>query len=98
MGEALLTTAQRELAYTPARLRDGSPTNYGFGLRIEEVRGLRVVHHTGITTGFRTFVRRIPEIGLCTTVLSNAAVDGPKELAPAVESLAIAAIGQRGGN
>jgi CubicO group peptidase (beta-lactamase class C family) len=76
-------------ALTPGRLDDGSSTGYGFGWRLEEKRGLLVCHHTGSTTGFNAFARRIPALGLCTIYLANRNGEEPKNLAPQIEDLAL---------
>jgi len=82
------TSAIRQML-TPGRLDDGSSTGYGFGWRVEEKRGLLVCHHTGSTTGFNSFARRIPALGLCTVFLANRISDDPKELTPRIEDLAL---------
>ncbi|MBI1289876.1 serine hydrolase [bacterium] len=89
-NDRILSPAALRQAYTPGRLDDGSSTGYGFGWRIEEKRGLMVCHHTGSTTGFNSFARRIPSIGLCTIFLANRNGDEPKNLAPKIEDLALA--------
>src|SRR4030095_8310342 len=47
------TLAER---FTPARLTDGSATDYGFGWTIATVNGLRVLSHGGSWVGFRTSI------------------------------------------
>jgi CubicO group peptidase (beta-lactamase class C family) len=80
-------------AYTPNRLADGTETEYGFGWRIEWKNGHRVVHHTGSTTGFNHYVRRIPDLRMCVVVFANREGEEPKELAPAIEDLVLKTLG-----
>jgi CubicO group peptidase (beta-lactamase class C family) len=87
-GEVLSREAM-EWAGTSGRLADGNPTHYGGGWRLEGKRGRLVMHHTGSTTGFNTFARRTPALGLCVVHLANRNGPEPKELAPLIEDLAI---------
>jgi CubicO group peptidase (beta-lactamase class C family) len=54
--EKLVKKTTLELAYTPARLKDGSTLDYGFGWHISPDR--KSVHHNGAWVGFRTFIFR----------------------------------------
>jgi CubicO group peptidase (beta-lactamase class C family) len=58
-------------AFTPARLNDGSATNYGFGWTIGTVNGLRVLSHGGSWVGFKTYITRIPSERFSIVVLAN---------------------------
>ncbi len=53
-------------------LPDGTSTDYSYGLRIVEHRGLKRVHHGGSGIGFQSEVVFYPEIGAGVTVQSNA--------------------------
>lgn len=66
-----------EDAFTPAKLNDGSATDYGFGWTIANTNGLRVVSHGGAWVGFRTNIMRIPSERFSVVVLSNAADFNP---------------------
>lgn len=61
---------------TAGTLRDGSPMEYGLGLRVESYRGLRLISHSGGIGGFGTQMLRFPErrfsaICLCNTGDAN---------------------------
>lgn len=61
---------------TAGTLRDGSPLEYGLGLRVESYRGLRLISHSGGIGGFGTQMLRFPErrfsaICLCNTGDAN---------------------------
>lgn len=52
-------------------LNDGSPTGYGFGLFIDEFRGLERIHHGGADTAHRSMVLYFPEIDAAVITQSN---------------------------
>jgi len=68
-------------ALTPARLADGTPTNYGFGWRIDQRHGVNVIHHDGGTSGFNTAVRRVPQRNLAVVIFTNRAGESAPNLA-----------------
>jgi CubicO group peptidase (beta-lactamase class C family) len=60
----------------PGTLHDGSPMEYGLGLRVETYRGLRLISHSGGIGGFGTQMLRFPDrrftaISLCNTSEPN---------------------------
>ncbi len=58
-------------------LSNGDSTGYGFGLMIDEQRGLRRVHHGGADVAHRSMLAYYPEIGAGITTQSNhASFDG----------------------
>lgn len=57
------------LSTTP--LNNGFETNYGFGIRIEEYAGKKVIQHGGSVGGFRAIARAFPEEHLNIVILSN---------------------------
>jgi hypothetical protein len=52
-------------------LTNGDETGYGYGLSINEHRGLRAVHHGGANIGHRSMLVYYPEINAGITVQSN---------------------------
>jgi len=56
---------------TSGRLKDGSDTNYGLGLFLDDLGGLREVRHSGGLPGFSLINATYPEIELDIVVLSN---------------------------
>lgn len=82
--EALLTArllphAVLEEMVTNHRLPDGTPTEYGFGWRIEVRHGQRIIHHNGGTVGFAHGVRRVPGRQMTLLVLSNRSAPTARE-------------------
>ena len=59
---------------------------YGYGLRIAEEEGRRVVSHTGETIGFRNALVRFPEERLAVVVLTNRNEGEPYRLAVEIAS------------
>lgn len=52
-------------------LNNGFETNYGFGVRIEDYAGKKVIQHGGSVGGFRSLARTFPEEQLNIVILSN---------------------------
>jgi CubicO group peptidase (beta-lactamase class C family) len=59
-------------AFEPARLNDGTMSEYGFGWGLSDRLGRAAIHHNGAWVGFRTSLLRFPEERLTVIVLSNA--------------------------
>ncbi len=69
--DTLVSVGSMQLAFTPDTLNDGTPTNYGFGWRIDELDGHYRVHHTGQTCGFTTVIQRYPKNDFSIIILTN---------------------------
>jgi len=69
-GEVLPRTSLERM-WTAYHTADGATTRYGYGWGLSEVRGRRVIHHSGGIHGFSAFALTVPEEGLFLTVLSN---------------------------
>ena len=67
----LLTPETLEAAFTPAKLRNGREIPYGFGFRLAEEDGKKVVYHNGLWHGFRTSFKRYIEDSVTIIVLNN---------------------------
>ena len=71
-GEKILKGKTLEQMWTPAKLNDGSLSNYGFGWATTNLHGHRVVSHTGShMTGFRTALVRFVDDKLTVIVFTN---------------------------
>ncbi|MGQ0641122.1 MAG: serine hydrolase, partial [Gemmatimonadaceae bacterium] len=75
---------------TPARLRNGEQTVYGFGLMRFNYRGLDVVQHGGSFIGYRAQVARFPKERFSVAVLCNDYTANPDALVTAVAELYLA--------
>jgi len=60
-------------------LNDGSPTDYAYGLIIDEYRGLPTVGHGGSWVGFRTANLTFPDQGFSIVVLANLSSINPSK-------------------
>ncbi|KFF19915.1 serine hydrolase [Flavobacterium hydatis] len=56
--EKLVSKKTMDEAFTPATLKNGSVSNYGFGWRISKDKQQKSVEHSGRQFGYRTFIKR----------------------------------------
>lgn len=59
----------KQLTTTP--LNNGRMNTYGAGLRIDSIRGWRVIMHDGATAGYRSSLEYYPDLGLSIAWLAN---------------------------
>jgi CubicO group peptidase (beta-lactamase class C family) len=59
----------KQLATTP--LNNGVMNPYAAGLRVDSVRGWRLINHSGATAGYRANLQHFPDLGLSVAWLSN---------------------------
>jgi CubicO group peptidase (beta-lactamase class C family) len=69
--ERLLKRSSLEEMWTPVKLNDGKTYPYGFGWRIAEMNGHRLVEHAGAWQGFTTGISRYLEDRLTVVALTN---------------------------
>lgn len=67
-GKLVGPAALREL-FSPGKLNNGTPVNYGFGWFVDSTS--RKVYHTGSWLGFRNLVERYPDSKTTVILLSN---------------------------
>jgi CubicO group peptidase (beta-lactamase class C family) len=93
-GERLLKEASLEQMWTPAKLNNGSRSDYGFGWRLGSLRGRRFVSHGGgHLTGFTSVITRFPEDRLTVIVFTNQmGAASPASIAEGVARLYIPAL------
>lgn len=72
-SEKVVSRSTLAKAFSPNILPDGQNSGYGFGWRIATHQGLRALHHSGSTIGFRTHLLRFPDEQLTVIVLVNRA-------------------------
>jgi CubicO group peptidase (beta-lactamase class C family) len=70
-GEELLKRASLDQMWTPVMLESGSRYPYGFGWRVVEVNGHRLLEHGGAWQGFTTAICRYVNDRLTVVVLTN---------------------------
>ena len=86
-SDAVFSAAQRELIWTPVKLKDGSEKPYGFGWEVGKIGRHRQVKHAGTMLGFRSQLLRFPDDGLTVVVLANATQAVPERIALGVAAL-----------
>jgi CubicO group peptidase (beta-lactamase class C family) len=69
--DKLLAQQSRKQIWTPARLRDGTTKDYGFGWHLGEFHGRRLAFHGGAWQGFKTFIMRFLDTELTIIFLAN---------------------------
>jgi CubicO group peptidase (beta-lactamase class C family) len=89
-----LSAAQKQQAWTPVTLNDGSSAPYGFGWELSPQNGHRRVGHSGAWQGFTTYIARFPDDQLSVIVLTNAANARPGKIGDAVIGLYLPALAQ----
>ena len=89
-GSRILTEASKTKMFAAFRLNDGSSTGYGYGWDIGDYDGHRVVEHAGGTTGFVSYMVRMPDDRVFVTILSNSVSMNPPVQATAHRVAAIA--------
>ena len=102
-GEALssgriISTSDYQLLTSPARLADGSASEYGFGMKVDRFEGQPRIWHDGNTNGFDGSDQFFPRQGVRIIVLTNTLDGGSDKIAEHVYNdlfPAIAAAAQR---
>lgn len=86
-GKVLSPQSYAEMT-TPAKLADGTPLQYGMGIKVgEDYRGLEYIGHGGTAPGFRADATWYSEAEMAVVVLMNTS---PSNLVPAGVSDALA--------
>jgi CubicO group peptidase (beta-lactamase class C family) len=83
----LLRPESLRLMWTPVTLNDGSTAEYGFGWSVSEMRGQRVIQHSGGWQGFGAHIARYVDHALTVVVLSNLAQANPGRIALGIAGL-----------
>ena len=84
----VLKDATLKTAFTQAILNNGGKVDYGFGWFLSINRGLRFIQHSGVSSGFFSYLERQPENELTVCVLLNA-LPAPKGINPILNGQAI---------
>src|SRR5262249_62341410 len=83
--------------WTPVILSDGKAFPYGFGWRLKEVNGHRLIEHGGAWQGFTMWISRYVDDRLSVVVLTNleSGHSTPNVIAHTVASYYVPAVGAR---
>jgi CubicO group peptidase (beta-lactamase class C family) len=83
----LVSARLQQIAWTPARLSDGTRAPYGFGWFVDgHASGVRLSHH-GETSGFNHFILKYPKRRLTVVILTNRRSGTPRTIAAAIAEL-----------
>jgi hypothetical protein len=83
----LVSPRLQQIAWTPARLSDGTRAPYGFGWFVDDdASGVRLSHH-GETSGFNHFILKYPKRRLTVVILTNRRSGTPRTIAAAIAAL-----------
>jgi CubicO group peptidase (beta-lactamase class C family) len=69
--EKLIKRSSLDEMWTPVKLNDGKPYPYGFGWRVQEMNGHRLIEHGGSWQGFTTGISRYVDDKLTVVALCN---------------------------
>ena len=83
VGDAALVAEQQ----TKGRFNDGREHAYALGLRVDTLRGVTNVSHSGSTAGYVTHLNRFPDAHLSVAVLCNVSSGGATNAANEVSLL-----------
>jgi CubicO group peptidase (beta-lactamase class C family) len=75
---------------TPAKLNDGMPLKYAWGLEVDRYRGLPIVEHGGSLGGYRAHLLRFPGQHTSVAILCNLGTITPLTLARRVAEAVLA--------
>jgi len=67
----VLSAESLKAAFTPAVLNNKEKTDYGYGWALSDLRGFKLIGHSGGLNGFVTYLGRQPEKKVTVTVLCN---------------------------
>lgn len=71
----------------PGRLSDGTATQYGLGLELQQIDGQTAVSHAGSTASYRAWLGRFPAQGLSVALLCNSGAVNTEDLGPELAGL-----------
>jgi len=96
--ERLASRSTLKMAFAPGHTNDGKeirtdllthPSSYGFGWFISELRGEKVVEHSGGWSGYATHILRVPSRQVTAIVLTNSSNGDVPDIAQQMAEIAI---------
>ena len=84
----ILSDATLKAAFTQSVLNNGGKVDYGFGWFLSINRGLKFIQHSGVSSGFYSYLERQPENKITICVLCNS-LPTPKGINPILNGQAI---------
>ncbi|HEY3781693.1 MAG TPA: serine hydrolase domain-containing protein [Fimbriimonadaceae bacterium] len=91
-SQKLLKPSSYEAMYTPVKLANGEPQEYGFGWAIDTYRQHPRIWHNGGIPGFITEAKRFPKDNLSVIVFTNSGTCDPGEIVDGIGGLYVPAL------
>lgn len=88
-GNKFLSAKSRKEIWTPFTFNNGTLSPYGFGWRISNVRGHKLIGHTGQTAGFGSAIFRYADDDVTVIALTNIGTNGMGALVAATAAKAV---------
>jgi CubicO group peptidase (beta-lactamase class C family) len=85
--EKLLKRSSLDEMWTPVKLNNGKTEPYGFGWRVDTVRGHRIIEHGGAWQGFKAQISRYVNDKLTIVVFANSSRANPSNLAHGIAAI-----------
>src|SRR4030095_16392264 len=92
--EKLLKRSSLDQMWTQVKLNSGTTEKYGFGWRLDAVRGHRLIEHGGAWQGFKSQISRYVDDKLTIVVFANSARANPANLAHGIAAIYNPALAQ----
>lgn len=83
----IISKESLKLAFTNYTLNDGTPTNYGYGWFLGNIKGSPVYEHGGGINGFITQGTYLPEEDIFVALFTNSTLNPPAEAATMIAAL-----------
>lgn len=94
-GSTFLKPSSRAEMWKNFIFNDGKPSPYGFGWRLSDIRGHKLIGHTGQTAGFSSANFRFVDDGVDVIILSNQGQSPTTDMAIAIAKLYVPAMSIR---
>ena len=85
----VVSEASLDMAYTPCVLSDGRVEEYGFGWGFSQIKGHKVIEHSGGIPGFVSNELYLPQDDVFVALLTNQERNGGTDLASKLAAIAI---------
>lgn len=87
-----LTQEEKQLSWSPVKLKDGSSFDYGYAWFLSNTNGHKNIEHGGAWQGFTTQISRYVDDQLSVIVLTNRSGANPKRIADLIAGVVLPAL------
>lgn len=85
----LISAESLKKAWTNYPLKNGNPTNYGYGFAISDINGSPTIEHSGGIFGYSSNGIYLPDEDLYTIILTNCSCNSPYDFSTRIAAIAI---------